>query len=174
MWPAGPRVSAPSWSASPAADAGGAGEDSGANALPPALRPLGAELQSPFCPIGPADLPERYDEGGKLRRRSLEGSGTLLAELTSPRTTHRIPPASAATDVHLHQAAVSWTWDAFSYAADLEYPLATFAMYLLRRSHLVMELDLEEEALERFLLAVDESYAPPYMVGLCKLNPVDT
>lgn len=63
----------------------------------------------------------------------------------------------------MHKATVGWTWDAFSFAADLEYPLATFAKYLLCRSHLVIELNLEEKALDRFLLAVDESYAAPYM-----------
>jgi cAMP-specific phosphodiesterase 4 len=62
----------------------------------------------------------------------------------------------------LYDAASFWTWDAFQYAVTQEYPLATLARFLIvESSGLAERLDLDLDALDRFLLAVDAAYASP-------------
>ena len=61
----------------------------------------------------------------------------------------------------LRAAATTWAWDAFAYAADAEYPLATLARFLIVHSGLASSLDLDLASLDRFLLAIDIAYAAP-------------
>lgn len=126
------------------------------------------DLSPIFCPSTSADIwspsvlnkmpsPQVGGNGsGAQRSRLAQTSSTSLTSSSR----FSVKPE---TDAKMHEATVNWTWDAFSFAADVEYPLATFAMYLLHKSHLIEELLLEEEPLESFLLAVDEAYAAPYV-----------
>ena len=65
------------------------------------------------------------------------------------------------THAMLRAAATTWAWDAFAYAADAEYPLATLARFLIVHSGLASSLDLDLASLDRFLLAIDIAYAAP-------------
>ena len=108
--------------------AGGAAPDSPASesrdsvcADSPAL-PL-PQLAPPFQTESPLSGAARYSRGPQADGLPPDGASTSAGAHAAAVT--RIPPAAPATVDTMDQAIVSWTFDAFSFAADLEYPLAT-------------------------------------------------
>eukprot|EP00227_Mantoniella_beaufortii_P015572 CAMPEP_0197578560 /NCGR_PEP_ID=MMETSP1326-20131121/2714_1 /TAXON_ID=1155430 /ORGANISM="Genus nov. species nov., Strain RCC2288" /LENGTH=395 /DNA_ID=CAMNT_0043141747 /DNA_START=306 /DNA_END=1489 /DNA_ORIENTATION=- len=130
-----------------------------------ALAPSVPELQAPFCPsFAQMTVPRevqmarqaRYSNCSSVNGSEFGGGGG------APPLPDHIPDPSMATQEKLEEATLSWTFDAFAYAARLEYPLATLTWHLLHHSHLIHELKLDKDALEKFLLAVDAAYAAPF------------
>ena len=129
----------------------------------------------PYPPLGGAtDMPVRplrwpftcaFESISRAGELAPADSGV---EARPPREVVPMPAESgddpiSKTQTMLRAASESWSWDAFAYAADQEYPLATLAKFLIAHSHagLTTQLDLDLPALDRFLLAVDALYAGP-------------